>query len=194
MKKSIFRSSILGLFVVIIAIYSCDNSNDSNSTTVDNVTANKKLAVSFVNDFLNAKNPDSISSIGNRILSPDYIQHNATVPPGRNGLIQFQAYLGACFPNSSVTLRDAFATNDRVVARWTFTGTLTGPPPGYPPFLGIAATGQNVEFDVIDIWTVKDGKLYEHWDQIDWARGFIELGIQGLPQPFIDAAALPYNR
>jgi len=39
--------------------------------------------------------------------------------------------------------------------RWTWKGTLTG-----APFLGIEAKGQKIEFDAVDIWTVKNGQLH----------------------------------
>jgi predicted ester cyclase len=92
-------------------------------------------------------------------------------------------------PDARFILHDVFATSERVVTRWTWTGTLTG-----PGFLGIAPAGQKVEFDVIDVWSVKGGQLYEHWDQFDWPRALIQLGVKGLPQPFIDVAARPVTR
>jgi hypothetical protein len=36
--------------------------------------------------------------------------------------------------------------------------------------------------------------LQEHWDQFDWPRGLIQLGVKGLPQPFVDVAAKPVSR
>lgn len=50
--------------------------------------------------------------------------------------------------------------------------------------LGVAPTGQKLHFDAIDVWTVKDGQLYEHWDQFDWPRAFVQMGVKGLPAPF----------
>ncbi len=84
---------------------------------------------------------------------------------------------------------DVFATEDRVVTRWTWEGTLTG-----TPLLGIAPAGQKLEFDAIDVWTVRGGQLYEHWDQFDWPRAFAQLGVKGMPQPFYVLAAQPADR
>lgn len=75
------------------------------------------------------------------------------------------------------------------MTRWTWTGSLTG-----PGFLGIEPKGQRVEFDVIDLWLVNDGQLFGHWDQFDWPRALIQLGVKGLPQPLIDVAAKPVSR
>lgn len=57
--------------------------------------------------------------------------------------------------------------------------------------MGIAPRGQRLEMDGIDIWTVRDGMLYEHWDQFDWPRAFAQLGVQGLPAPLYSVAAIP---
>jgi predicted ester cyclase len=36
-------------------------------------------------------------------------------------------------------------------------------------FVGVEPTGKKVKFGTIDIWRVEDGKLAEHWDQVDFA-------------------------
>ena len=156
---------------------------------LDNIAMNRELGRAFVEDLEGAKSPAAFAATLSRIISPDYIQHNPLVPPGRGGLAQFTGSLGQSFPDGHVTLRDVFASDSRVCARWTFAGTLTG-----APFLGIAASGQKVEFDIEDEWTVKDGQLYEHWDQLDWTRGLVQLGVQGLPAPFVAVAGQPVNR
>ena len=165
------------------------NGGNHAGLPLDNITTNRELGRAFVEDLEGAKSPTAFAATLARIISPDYIQHNPLVPPGRDGLAQFSGSLGQSFPDAHVTLRDVFASDSRVCARWTFAGTLTG-----APFLGITAAGQNVEFDIQDEWTVKDGQLYEHWDQIDWTRGLVQLGVQGVPAPFVAVAGQPVNR
>ncbi len=92
-------------------------------------------------------------------------------------------------PDAHFTLHDAFATEDRVVNRWTWSGTMTG-----DALLGAAPTGQKLEFDAIDVRMVKDGQLYEHWDQFDWTRVFVQMGVEVLPAPFYAIAARPADR
>jgi predicted SnoaL-like aldol condensation-catalyzing enzyme len=96
--------------------------------------------------------------LADSIVSPDYIQHNAIVAPGRAGLLAFLQSLPTVMPDVR-----------------------------FP-------SGQKLEWDGMDIWTVRGGKLYEHWDQFDWTRALIQLGVQGLPQPFVQAASRPVNR
>lgn len=153
------------------------------------VAYNEWLGRTFSAVLLNERSQDKRVQILNRIVATDYIQHNPLVPQGRQGLIDFIPVIYQSLPDSRFVVHDVFATADRVVTRWTWTGTLTG-----APFLGIAAMGQKLEFDVIDVWSVKNGQLYEHWDQFDWPRAFVQLGVKGLPQPFYDVAARPYSR
>ncbi|MGG5821653.1 ester cyclase [Falsiroseomonas sp. HW251] len=153
------------------------------------VAYNTWLGRTFSEVLLNERSQEERVRILNRIVATGYIQHNPLVPQGRQGLIDFIPVIYQSMPDSRFILHDVFATADRVVTRWTWTGTLTG-----APFLGIPARGQRVEFDVIDVWAVRDGMLYEHWDQFDWPRALIQLGVQGLPQPFVDVAARPVSR
>ncbi|MBK1660099.1 hypothetical protein E2C05_20370 [Paracraurococcus ruber] len=153
------------------------------------VAYNTWLGRTFSEVLLNERSQEERVRILNRIVATGYIQHNPLVPQGRQGLIDFIPVIYQSMPDSRFILHDVFATTDRVVTRWTWTGTLTG-----APFLGIPARGQRVEFDVIDVWSVHDGQLHEHWDQFDWPRALIQLGVQGLPQPFLDVAARPVSR
>ena len=153
------------------------------------VAYNEWLGRTFSQVLLNEPSQEERARILDRIVAKDYIQHNPLVPEGRQGLVDFIPIIYQAMPDSRFSLHDVLATEDRVVTRWTWTGTLTG-----PGFLGIEPRGQKVEFDVIDLWTVRDGQLYEHWDQFDWPRAFVQLGVQGLPQPFYDVAAKPYDR
>ena len=153
------------------------------------VAYNAWLGRSFSDVLLNEPSQPERIKILNRIVALDYIQHNPLVPQGRQGLIDFIPVIYQAMPDARFILRDVFATRDRVVTRWTWTGRLTG-----PGFLGIEPAGQKVEMDVIDLWRVKDGQLYEHWDQFDWPRALIQLGVKGLPQPFVDVAGQPVSR
>lgn len=184
--QSFLWAAALGLAIVAGTV-AC--STNAQTVQPDAAATNRELGRAFYEEAFNAKTSAARATAIMRIVAPDYIQHNAVAPPGRDGLIGFEEAIGQSFPDVRATVRDVFATNDRVVVRWTFTGTLTG-----QPFLGVAATGQKLEFDGIDIWTVKNGQLYEHWDQFDWPRAFVLLGIKGLPAPFVAVAGQPVNR
>src|ERR1700733_7486824 len=63
----------------------------------------------------------------------------------------------AAFPDVHFTNDDMLVDGDKVVARWTCTGTHRG------EFRGIAPTGKRVEFIGINIFRLRDGKIVERW-------------------------------
>lgn len=68
-------------------------------------------------------------------------------------------------------LNDIFSTGNRVVVRWTGTGTHSGTVNGIPP------TGKKVDVSAITIHHMRDGKIaetYEVWDTL----GFLQqIGV-----------------
>lgn len=153
------------------------------------VAYNEWLGRSFSETMLNEKDTARRNEMLAVLVTEDYIQHNPLLAEGRQGLIDFIPVIYQIMPDAKFTLLDAFATQDRVVTRWTWQGTMTG-----APLLGVEPRGQKLEFDAIDVWTVRGGQLHEHWDQFDWPRAFVQMGIQGLPAPFYDIAAAPADR
>ena len=77
----------------------------------------------------------------------------------------------AAFPDTHVGVEDSLTTGDKVVGRFTYTATHTG------AFLGIPATGNRIAMRSIDIWRVRDGKLVEHWDELNLLEVFQQLGV-----------------
>ncbi len=121
------------------------------------VAYNEWLGRSFSDVMLNEPDQNRRIQMLEILVAEDYIQHNPLVPEGRQGLIDFIPVIYAAMPDARFTLHDVFATEERVVTRWTWEGTLTG-----TPLLGIEPSGQRLEFDAIDVWSVRDGQLYEH--------------------------------
>lgn len=156
---------------------------------VGTVAYNRWLGTMFNGVLFNTPDAAGQARIAERVVHRDYLQHNLLVAQGRKGILDFMPYLFTAMPDTRFILHEVIATTDRVVTRWTWTGTLTG-----DGFLGVKPTGQRIEFDGIDIWTVKDGQLYEHWDQFDWPRALIQIGLTNLPAPFYDVARRPYSR
>jgi predicted ester cyclase len=61
-----------------------------------------------------------------------------------------------------VDIDDMVAEGDEVVTRQTFRGTHRA------EWLGIPATGRAVQWSVIDIIRLEDGKLVDHWAVADF--------------------------
>lgn len=75
------------------------------------------------------------------------------------------------FPNGRLRIDDQLAEGDKVVTRWTFTGTYEGVLFGVPP------RGLDVEFGGIDIHHVSGGRIVEEWSTWDALGLMLRLGI-----------------
>jgi steroid delta-isomerase-like uncharacterized protein len=111
------------------------------------------------------------------VLAPDYRDHSA--PPGTGvgseAIKQLTEPYRLAFPDLHFEIEDQVAEGDKVVTRYTFVGTHTGPLMGLPP------TGKRVRMPGISIYRVDKGCLAEAWVQYDVFGLLQELGA--IPQP-----------
>lgn len=92
------------------------------------------------------------------LFSPDFVDYSGmSNPPTKAGSYELFTMMFTAFPDLHVTIRQQIAEGDKVVTYKTFRGTHGG------PFMGVPATGAAVTFEVIDIVTVRDGRMIEHW-------------------------------
>jgi steroid delta-isomerase-like uncharacterized protein len=119
------------------------------------------------------KNLDAL----NELLADDMVDHELPpgLPPGRDGTKAFLGMFTSAFPDIEVTIEDQIAEGDKVVTRWTATGTHTG------ELMGIPATGKQVKMAGIDITRFSNGKNVEHWGQFDQMGLMQQLGV--IPTP-----------
>lgn len=100
------------------------------------------------------------------ITTSDFINHSASegMSSGIDGLIYFFSnIIHAAFTDLTVNILDVVAEIDKVVTRKEINATHSN------TLFGIEATGKRVTIKVIDIFTIVDGKLAEHWGQNDFA-------------------------
>jgi steroid delta-isomerase-like uncharacterized protein len=103
-----------------------------------------------------------------------YISGQAS-PLDREGQKQRIASFHQGLPDVHLTLEDLVAEGDRVVFRITLHGTHTGTLMGVPP------TGRQVTISAIDIARLADGKIVEHWGQMDTFGLLQQLGASSTP-------------
>ncbi len=90
------------------------------------------------------------------------------------------AFLGVFlegFPDLHLEVLDSSADEGTTAQRILFTGTHTGSFRGLPP------TGRKVRFSGIEINRMVDGKVAEHWFQLDAVTLFEQLGLHVVPGP-----------
>lgn len=130
---------------------------------------NKALSKRFLDEIWNKGNMGVIGEL----MDENYINHSA--PPGfsqdREGFRQFATMYRAAFPDFSMTVDDQVAEGDKVVTRFTATGTHTG------ELMGIAPTGKKVRVTGIAIGRYADGKNVEAWSEFDQAGMLQQIGV-----------------
>jgi steroid delta-isomerase-like uncharacterized protein len=110
--------------------------------------------------------------IVDELLADDFIDYTPLegLPGTREGVRMLFAALREAFPDLAVDISEQIAEDDKVVTRKTFRGTHGG------PFLGVPPTGARVEFEVIDILTLRDRKICEHRVVVDKLGLLRQLG------------------
>lgn len=81
------------------------------------------------------------------------------------------------FPDLHLEVLDSAADEGMVAQRIRFTGTHTGPFRGLPP------TGRKVHFSGLEINRLRDGRVAEHWFQLDAVTLFEQIGLRVVPGP-----------
>ncbi len=101
-----------------------------------------------------------------------------------DGWLEFLGLFLEGFPDLHLEVQGSSADEQMVAQRILFTGTHTGPFRGLPP------TGRQVRFSGLEINRMADGKVAEHWFQMDAVSLFEQLGLRVVPGPRLLARLL----
>jgi predicted SnoaL-like aldol condensation-catalyzing enzyme len=134
----------------------------------DKSKKNKDVVTKFYNDVFIRHDMSKLDSY----MRDDYIQHNQDCPQGKAGFVEFFNVIFKAVPDFSYTLKKMAAEGDIVMAFSSTTGTHTG-----GEWIGKEADGAALDYDVVDIFRVQDGKIAEHWDVADTFTFFRQLGV-----------------
>ena len=133
---------------------------------------NKKTVRRFLEEVINLGN----QRLADELLAENFVDHNPLpgLPPNREGFKQSFVIFRNTFPDMHYTIEDIIAEEDKVVIRWTATGTQRGELMGIPP------TGKNISVTGMDIFRITDGNLAELWLAWDQLGMMQQLGA--MPQ------------
>ena len=107
-------------------------------------------------------------------LADDYRVQTNLGAHEEHPLEKFQAFVAQAreaVPDLHKEIEDTIATAEKVVVRYTMTGTQQG------EFKGIPPTGEDVEIAGIAIYRVDDGTITEAWIVSDFLRAMKQLGV-----------------
>ena len=115
----------------------------------------------LAHDYVRLWDVDAPGGVADRIYARDVVDHNPQVGqgPGLEGIKQLVGVYHAVFPDLHVSTDDVVLSGDRVVVRWTGTGTHEGDQ------LGVPATHRQVRLTGIDILRIDDGRIVERWGE-----------------------------
>ena len=113
------------------------------------------------------------------LLASDYVHHDPNLPPEvQRGLENYKRGVKpfyVAFPDLKGTSDDVIAEGDRVVTRLTWRGTHNG------ELMGIPASGRPVNFSMIVVHRVANGKLAEGWVNFDAMTMMQQVGAMPTP-------------
>ena len=148
-------------------------SRDTEERSVS-VEENKAVVRRWFEELFNAGNLE----VADEIIAADHVNHDPTlpdIPSGPEGQKQVVNLYRGAFTNAHISVEDQLAEGDRVVTRWTGSGTHQG------EFMGVAPSGNQVTVTGISINRVSGGKIAESWTNYD-ALGMMQQ-IGAIPVP-----------
>ncbi len=108
-------------------------------------------------------------------VAQDFVEHEGL--PGMDDTRETPRQLfkmaRAAFPDFRMHVEDLIQEGDKVVARITVTGTHKG------EFMGVPASGNEIDVSLIDIIRFRDDKMIEHWAVMDMAAMMEQMGVTG---------------
>ena len=129
---------------------------------------NKATVCRLVEEGWNKGDVDAIVAAS----APSFTTHSPAsgAAPNLEGLRQGAAMYFRAFPDLHFTIEDQIAECDKVVTRWSSTGTHQG------EFLGMPPTGKSVTCTGINITRFENGMIVEEWQNLDLLGVLQQLG------------------
>jgi predicted SnoaL-like aldol condensation-catalyzing enzyme len=140
-----------------------DKQQQPSYTSKEEEEKNEALALRYHNDiFQNGK-----LEVADEILSPNFVLHNPVLPRdlrnGPEGAKKYESEIISAVPDRKLVHDDILTKGDKVLIRWTNSGTNTGQLFGNPP------TGKPYVATGFDLFRISNGKIMEMWQQYNFA-------------------------
>jgi steroid delta-isomerase-like uncharacterized protein len=133
---------------------------------------NETLVRRFIDEFCTGRQTE----LAYELISDDYVSHGPQAPPahGPAGVID-RVGLYQESVDGHWTIDELFSAGDRVVARWTGSGSHVG------DLMGLAPTGRPISVEAISVFRIADGRIAEEWTVWD-ALGLLQQ-VGAVPAP-----------
>jgi steroid delta-isomerase-like uncharacterized protein len=117
-------------------------------------------------------------TVVDEVYAPELVRHDCGLPDDIVGLENIKNYLKNffnAFPDLNITVDETIAVGNKLVQRWTLTGTNTGSMAEMPP------SGKNVRVSGVSIVHMVNGKAVEIWDFYNALDMYQQLGFTLIP-------------
>jgi steroid delta-isomerase-like uncharacterized protein len=133
---------------------------------------NKDKIRSLFDEVLNAGKVSLLDTL----IGAAYVDHNPSPgqPAGAAGVKGKVEALRAAFPDLRYALEEIVGEGDLVAVRYSWRGTHKG-----EAFLGIPPSGKSILVRGMDFYRLRDGRIVEHWDNVDELGMLTQLGDLG---------------
>ncbi|HKV59668.1 MAG TPA: ester cyclase [Ktedonobacteraceae bacterium] len=130
---------------------------------------NKAIVRKYLDEAWTKRNVDILDEL----MAPNYARYlpGQDKPLDREAQKKRIAGFFTAMPDLVFLVEDLFAEEDRVVFRVMIRGTHDG------TFLGVAPTGKQLTVTAIDIARLENGKIVDHWGQMDMAGLMQQLDL-----------------
>jgi steroid delta-isomerase-like uncharacterized protein len=119
------------------------------------------------------------TEVVDQVFNPDFVCYDPNSESGEvrgsetiKGEIE---YFRNAIPDLTYTIEDQIAEGDKVVTRYTASGTHQG------EFFGVGATGEWITMSGIIVDRLEDGKMVEEWPEYDLLGVMRQLGAVATP-------------
>jgi steroid delta-isomerase-like uncharacterized protein len=154
---------------------SMQHTSQSMSNLRSTEEQNKQVLRRFTEEIWNNGKLDQIGEF----VAANHMNHPAASAPdlgqGSQALGKLVSLYRTAFPDARLTIEDQIAEGDRVVTRWTATGTHRG------ELFGMPATGKPVKVTGVFIDRLADGKIAESWGEFDALGMMQQVGAAPAP-------------
>lgn len=138
----------------------------------------KKLNLEVMDKFIRFINTGDID-LGQSIISSDVVFYAPTSTEPMHGFQGYTAVLDmmrGAMPDVTWKAEEFIADDNKVMVRFTMTGTQTN------PFMGMPASGKKVCVTAMNIYEFKDGKIIREHGLPDLFSMLMQLGAIPVPQ------------
>ncbi len=170
MKKLLM---IIPLVILLCFTFSCQQQVEEGIT--------EEEAKALLDSALEMWNNGNLALVED-VFAPEIVARTSTFPEdivGLEGIKNWVTFARTAYPDLHMTFDEVIVKGDKIAARFTFTGTNTGPLS--MPFGELPPTGKKVRFIVIGIDRVQNGKITEELVVYNVLDMMLQLGFTLTP-------------